>query len=231
VLTDAVLPRPDGAGAFLSEDEGKMLLSRYGIQTPRETVATSPAGTAAAAEAIGFPVVLKVVSPDLPHKSEAGAVRLGVGSAQEALGCYDEMMSSVARHSPGARVKGMLVAEHVLVEHELLCGFKRDPQFGPTVVVALGGVFTEVLKDAAFGVAPLDHIDAMDMIMSLRGRAVLAGARGKTPVDFGLLASTLVSISLLAMEHPEIEELDVNPLAWTADGRLVALDCMVKLGP
>lgn len=228
-MTDTDAPRPAVGGLFLAEDDAKVLLSSYGVETPREEVAGSLAQAAAAAERIGFPVVLKVISPDLPHKTEAGGVRLGLDSAQAVVRAYDEILASVSRHSPGARIKGVLVAEHVSAEHELLCGIKRDPQFGPVVALALGGVFVEILKDIVFGVAPLDRVEALDMIDALRGAPVLAGARGKAPVDRERLAAALVSLSKLAMEHPEVWELDVNPLAATAGGRLVALDCLVRL--
>lgn len=218
-----------GGGVFLAEDEAKALLTRYGVETPREEVARGPGEAAGAAERIGFPVVLKVLSPDLPHKSEAGGVRLGLRDAGAVRTVYAEMLASVGRYSPGARVTGVLVAEHVAVEHELLCGIKRDPQFGPVVALGLGGVFVEILRDIVFGVAPLDRIEALDMIQALRGAPVLAGARGKTPVDTGRLTEVLVALSSLAMEHPEVLELDVNPLAATAGGRLLALDCLVRL--
>lgn len=213
---------------FLAEDEAKALLSRYGVATPRETVAAGADEAAAAAEAIGFPVVLKVISPDLPHKTEAGGVRLGLSTAGAVRAAYGEMIASVARHSPSARINGVLVAEQVSVEHELLCGIKRDPQFGPVVALGLGGIFVEILKDIVFAVAPLDLVEAKDMILALRGAPVLAGARGKAPVDHGRLAEVLVALSRLASDHPEVQELDVNPLAATPDGRLVALDCLIR---
>ena len=150
-------------------------------------------------------------------------------SAAEARLAADGILASVAARHPEARIEGLLVAEQVPVEHELFIGMVRDPQFGPVIAFGLGGIFVEVLKDVTFGITPLERIDALEMIRGIRGHAIIAGARGKRPVDEERLADVLLSVARLASEHPEIIELDINPLAAAVDGRLVALDCLFKL--
>jgi len=214
---------------YLLEHEAQAKLASYGIEIPRQGLATSATAAAERAEAIGCPVVLKVVSPDVPHKTEAGGVRLGVRSPEAAAEAYAEILASVRAHQPTARIEGVLVAEQVEVEQELFCGVVRDPQFGPVVAFGLGGIFVEVLQDVAFGVTPLELVDALEMIRSIRGHAVIAGARGRRPVDQDKLAGVLLAAARLAVEHEDLEELDINPLAATSDGRLVALDCLIRL--
>lgn len=213
---------------FLPEHQAKQLLTQYGIDVPREQVASSAEEAARCAAEIGFPVVLKILSADVPHKTEAGGVKLGIGSPEAAAAGYREIVDSVLRHHPEAVIDGVLVAEQVSFEHELFCGMVRDPQFGPVIAFGLGGIFVEVLRDVTFGVTPLELIDALDMVRGIKGHAVIAGARGRTPVDEAKLAQVLISVARLATEHSEIEELDINPLAVTRDGRLVALDCLIK---
>lgn len=220
---------PNPGLRFMLESDAKALLARYGVAIPREAVAGTPDQAAAAAAAIGFPVVLKVLSPDVPHKTEVGGVRLGLGDPAAVRAGFEEMIASVLRHQPGASIAGVLVAEQVPIEHELFCGMVRDPQFGPVVAFGLGGIFVEVLRDVSFGVTPLETIDALEMIRGIRGHGVIAGARGRRPVDEMELAKVLTAVARLAAEHPEFAEMDVNPLVVAKDGRLVALDCLIKL--
>jgi acyl-CoA synthetase (NDP forming) len=213
---------------FLLENEAKALLVKYGVAVPHEAVARSADEAAAYAAAIGFPVVLKALSPDVPHKTEAGGVKLGIRDAAAARAGFEEIVASVTRYHPGAAIEGVLVAEQVQIEHELFCGVVRDPQFGPVVAFGLGGIFVEVLRDVSFGVTPLLPIDALEMIRGIRGHAVIAGARGRRPVDERLIAEVLLAVGQLVVDNPDIAELDVNPLAATRDGRLLALDCLIK---
>lgn len=215
----------------MDEFAGKQLLARYGVATPKELVASDPSDAAGLAAAIGFPVVLKVLSQDVPHKTEAGGVRLNLGNREEVAVAAAAVIESVTGHHPGAKIDGLLVAEQVRLDHELFIGMVRDPQFGPVLAFGLGGIFVEVLKDVSFGITPLEKIDALEMIRGIQGHAVIAGARGKRPVDENMLADALLAVAKLATEHPEIMELDINPLAATSDGRLVALDCLIKLAP
>lgn len=214
---------------FLREDQAKRLLAEYGVSVPREFAAATAAEAGAAARKIGYPVVLKVASPDVLHKTEAGGVRLGLGSEDDVVAAYGEVVEAVRSRHPDARIEGVLVAEQVASEHELFCGMTRDLQFGPVIAFGLGGIFVEVLRDVSRGVLPLEEIDALEMIRGIRGYPVLAGARGRVPVDERALARVLLGLARLSEEHPEIEELDVNPLAVTAEGRLVALDCLVRV--
>jgi acyl-CoA synthetase (NDP forming) len=220
---------PKQATRYIDEFEGKRLLASYGVTVPAELVAASPTAAAELAAGMGFPVVLKVISKDVAHKTEAGGVRLNLGSPAEVKAAAEEILRSVRAHHPAAEIEGLLVAEQVEVEHELFIGMVRDAQFGPVIAFGLGGIFVEVLKDVAFGITPLERIDALEMIREIRGYAVIAGARGRRPVDEERLADTLLAVARLATEHPEIAELDINPLAATEDGRLVALDCLLQV--
>ena len=164
----------------------------------------------------------------MPHKTDAGGVRLGIADVAGVRSAYAAIHASVLAKHPGVGIDGILVSEQVRIEHELICGAVRDPQFGPVVAFGLGGIFTEVLHDIAHGIAPLDTIDARAMIRSLRGYAVLAGARGRHPVDEEALAAVLIAAGRLVIERSEIEELDINPLAVTPEGRILALDCLIR---
>jgi acyl-CoA synthetase (NDP forming) len=226
-------PRPlqlalPGAGP-LDEVESKRLLAAAGIALPREGLADSAEQAAAVAREIGYPVVLKVVSPDLPHKTEAGVIALGVGDEAELRAAYDR----IVRNAGGARVVGVLVAEEAHDGIELLAGVQVDPVFGPGVVVGLGGIYAEIWRDTALRLAPLDEADAWAMVRELRCYPILAGARGRAPYDLAALTRTLLALSDLAVAlGPRLRAVDVNPLLLRIEGRgAVALDALVDLGP
>jgi acetyl-CoA synthetase (ADP-forming) len=205
------------------------MLAAYGVALPREALARSAAEAVAASTDIGYPVVLKVVSADVAHKTEAGGVRLNLRSDDAVARAYEGIISDVRACHPTAGIEGILVAEQIGVEQELFCGMTRDPQFGPVIAFGLGGIFVEVLKDVTHGVLPLEEIDALEMIQGIRGHPVIAGARGRKPVDERALAAVILAVARLAGEHPEVRELDINPLAVATDGRLIALDCLARL--
>jgi acetate---CoA ligase (ADP-forming) len=236
LLTKGVpTPRPPlgqlpGRGA-LSERESMRLLARYGIPVPVERIARSPLEAAKHAREAGFPVVVKVSSPDIPHKTEAGAVRLQLLTPDEAATAYREVLDSARQNAPGARVDGVLVTRHIFPIAELIAGVVADPQFGPLLLVGLGGIFVEVLDDFALRLLPIDFDDAVDMLSELRGKAVLEGARGTPRADLHAAAACLVRMGGLAVElGSRLAAVDVNPLFVLADGEgVLAGDALVVL--
>jgi len=177
------------------------------------------------------PVALKVESPDILHKSEAGALRLGVADAAQARRAFDEVVGAARRHAPQARIDGVLVQEMVQGGTEMVVGLHQDPQFGPVVMVGLGGVFIEVLEDVVFGLAPLCREDALEMVRGLRGARILDGVRGRPRADLDALLDVLVAVSRLGADAGgAIRELDINPLIVLEPGRgALAVDTLVVL--
>ena len=180
---------------------------------------------------IGFPVVLKIDSPDILHKSEAGAIRLNVDSPEEAIRFYDEIIANAQTHDPNARINGVLVQEMIPGGTEVMIGMSQDPQFGPTVAFGLGGIFVEVLKDISLRVAPLSTSDAEQMVKEIKGYQILQGVRGKKPSDVAAIVDVLLRISRLAQDCKDIiAEIDINPLIVFDEGRGVkAADALVVL--
>jgi acyl-CoA synthetase (NDP forming) len=208
----------------LSEYNSKQMLKAYGIPVTREALVQSPGEAAAAAQALGYPVVIKACSPRLMHKSEAGAVAVGIADEAALLQAYDRIQAAVDQP-----LEGMLIQEMVKGSRELVVGLTRDAQFGPCVMLGLGGVLTEVLKDTAFRVAPFDANEALDMMTELRSQKVLDHFRGQAPADRNLLADTLVAVGRLALENEAIAEIDINPLIIDPQGRLIAVDALIVL--
>ena len=219
------------ADASLSEHQSKMLLDLYGIPVTREMVATSAADAARFAEEIGFPVVFKVDSPDIMHKSEANVIRLGVGSKEECVQLYAELIENALRYNPKARVRGILVQEMIQGGSEVMIGMSQDPQFGPTIVFGLGGIFVEILKDLSLRVAPLSPADAEQMVKEINGYPILQGARGRKRADIEAVVDVLQRISRLAQDYKDtISEIDINPLIVFDQGYGVkAVDALVVL--
>jgi len=181
-----------------------------------------------AAQSLGFPVVMKVSSPDLLHKSDLGLVKVGVDSAKQVRAIYDELMTR-ARRAGGKRVRidGVLVSEMVTGGVETVVGVSQDPLFGPVVMVGLGGIFVEVLKDVTFRVPPFDRDEAERMLHELQGFPLLEGVRGGKPVDVGALVDVVMKVQRLALDLAgDVAELDVNPLVVRPRGA-VALDALV----
>ena len=219
------------ADASLSEHQSKALLDLYGIPVTREMVATSAADAARFAEEIGFPVVFKVDSPDIMHKSEANVIRLGVGSKEECVQLYDELIENALRYNPKARVRGILVQEMIQGGSEVMIGMSQDPQFGPTIVFGLGGIFVEILKDLSLRVAPLSPADAEQMVKEIKGYPILQGVRGRKRADIEAVVDVLQRISRLAQDYKDtISEIDINPLIVFDQGYGVkAVDALVVL--
>ncbi|WP_188904361.1 acetate--CoA ligase family protein [Caldovatus sediminis] len=218
VPATARAPLPDGP---LDEAAARRLLAAAGVPFVAERVARSAAEAAEAATALGFPVALKVLSPDLAHKSDVGGVRLGLRDAREVAAAYDAMLREVRAAAPRARIEGALVSPMVQGGVETVLGVHRDPVFGPVVMFGLGGVFVEVFRDVAFRLAPLSREEALAQIDSIRGRALLEGARGRPPVDKGAIADALVALSRFALAHAEeVASVEVNPFIALPGGGL-----------
>ncbi|HXQ90610.1 MAG TPA: acetate--CoA ligase family protein, partial [Acidimicrobiales bacterium] len=220
----------DGAGtgpAPLGVDASRRLLESFGIPVAGEGVAHSAAEAARMASAIGFPVVMKIASPDFPHKSDAGPVRLSVGSASEARATYGELVARARRAKRAARIEGVQIQEQVEGGTEMIVGITRDPVFGPAVLVGTGGVFAEVLADVAVRPLPIDRRDAQDMVEGLRGFALLAGARGRERGDVKALVDVVLAVARLAAACGDrLVELDLNPVVVRRRGA-VAVDSLV----
>jgi acetate---CoA ligase (ADP-forming) len=212
----------------LSELEALELLEAYGIATAPAELAGTAEEAARLAHRIGTPVALKLVSPQVMHKSDVGGVRLGLRSPAEVDAAVDEMLAEVRRNVPDAEVEGVLVQRMVSGGTETIAGISRDPVFGPLVMFGMGGIFVEVLRDVAFRVAPFGRREAEDLLDGIRAAAILRGVRGQPAADREALIAVLLRLSRLAEDLPEVQELDVNPLLARGDGA-VALDARVRI--
>ncbi|HVC63403.1 MAG TPA: acetate--CoA ligase family protein [Acetobacteraceae bacterium] len=219
------------AGRTLTEREAKAALALYGVPVVGERLAASADAAVAAAAALGYPVVLKVESPDLPHKTEAGVIRLNLCNADEVRAGYDAVMANAGRVSPPPRINGVLVQPMVPQGVEMVVGARIDKLFGPLVVVGLGGILVEVLQDTALAPAPVTHADASALLRSLKGEKLLHGFRGAPAVDLDKLADVICRISRFAADHRDlIAELDVNPLICAGE-RIIAVDALIVPAP
>lgn len=221
------LDLPPEAGT-LGERRSKQLLARYGIPVVKEVMLTLSEIEALSSSPLLFPVAVKLESPDIPHKTEAGAVRLGVQDLAALKQAAREVVAAARKHNPDARIEGVLIQE-MAGGLETIVGAVNDPTFGPTVTFGLGGVFTELLRDVTHGFAPFDAATARRMIGEIRGTALLAGYRGRPALDVAALADALARVSLLIADHAErIAEIDVNPLFVMEKG-VVAADALIVL--
>jgi acetyltransferase len=206
----------------LPELETLQVFEAMGIPAARATLARSPEEAVVQAGAAGFPVVLKIVSPEIIHKTDVGGVRVGLDTPEDVRSAFGDIEASVRRHAPGARIDGILVQQMVPSGREFIAGIVRDQAFGPLVMFGLGGVLVEVLRDVVFRVVPIGRTEAADMLAGIRGAALLDAVRGAPPVDREKLEDLLLRLSCLASEFPDIEEVDINPLIATPDGVIAA---------
>ena len=221
---DLIRSALDRGQPALSEYESKKLLSLYGIPVAREKLSRSADEAVSAAADLGFPVVLKACSPELMHKSERGCIELNLRSEGDVRKAYGRIISSV-----DLELEGVLVQEMVSGQRELVVGLTRDPQFGPCVMLGIGGMMTEVFEDIAFRMAPFGKIEAKDMSEELRFKAILGAFRGQKPVDMDMLCRTLIAVGQIGLELDTVSELDINPMIITPEGRVVAADALVVL--
>jgi acetyl coenzyme A synthetase (ADP forming)-like protein len=202
----------------LTPAECKTLCVSYGIPQPKEAMATSAREAARIATEIGFPVVMKIVSPDILHKTDAGGVLVGVKTAAEAEQAYETILRNAKKHNPGASISGVLIQQMLAGGHEVIVGALTDPSFGKVVAFGLGGVLVEVLKDVTFRLAPATEADALSMLDGIAAAEILRGVRGGTAVDRATLARIIVAVSQMVADFPEIHELDLNPVFAKPDG-------------
>lgn len=216
-----------GARGALSEYWSKQVIKAYGIKTSKDVLVHSAAEAVRAAKDIGLPVVMKVSSPDLLHKSDAGLVVVGVDTISEVRSTYDQLLRKAKRADRNAELDGVLVSEMVTGGTEMVVGVSSDPLFGPVVMTGLGGIFVEVFEDVSFRVPPFGADEVDRMLGELKGRALLDGVRGAKPADVAALRDTILKVARLAMDNADlIAELDVNPLVVKPRG-VVALDALV----
>lgn len=216
-------------GHPLVEREAKALLTLYDIPVTGERLATSADEAVAAAREIGYPVVLKIESPDIAHKTEAGGVLLGVDGDDAVRDGYATILASAQAYDANARISGVLVQEMVHGGREVILGMTQDPTFGPAVAVGLGGIFVEILKDVVLGAPPLTVDEGRQMLGRLRGRAILEGARGAAPADLDAVARIIEKFSQLCLDlRDDVSEIDINPLLVFDEGRgACVVDCLI----
>ncbi|MFL6357256.1 MAG: acetate--CoA ligase family protein [Nitrososphaeraceae archaeon] len=203
----------------LIEEEGYEILNAYGFPIPRSILATSENQCAQAAQEIGFPVVMKVASPDITHKSDAGGVKVGLKSDDEVKSAFRTIMGNAKKYNPNAKINGVLVQEMVKSGKETILGAKHDPLFGPLIMFGLGGIYVEVLKDVVFMLAPIDRYEAARMVQSIKTIRLLKGVRGEKPSDLEAIVDNLQRLSQLVVDFPEIGEFDINPLLVLEEGK------------
>jgi acetyl-CoA synthetase (ADP-forming) len=211
----------------LLENEAKTICTEYGISVTKFNLAKNEKEAASQADQIGYPVVLKIVSPDIIHKSEAGGVIVNLKTPAEVSIAYKKIIDNAKKYKSDAKIVGVLVQEMAPQSTEVIVGAIKDPQFGQTVMFGLGGIFVELLKDVNFRIAPINTEDAKEMITQLKAFPLLNGYRNTPPADIDALTTILCNVSRLVMENPEIKELDLNPVmaypkgAKTVDARII----------
>ncbi|MHC4386357.1 MAG: acetate--CoA ligase family protein, partial [Planctomycetota bacterium] len=216
----------------VGEMEAKEILEAYGFVTPQGGVATTPEQAANIAKQIGYPVVLKIWSPDILHKTEVGGVKTNVNSKQEVVDVFDLMMYRIPRKVPDANILGICVEQMCTSGREVILGMNRDPRFGPLMMFGMGGKLVEVLEDVVFYPAPLTANEAREMLVRTKTYDVLKGTPSETGVDMGAIAEALQRLSQLVTEFPQIKEMDINPFVVGREGTTpIAVDAMMTLEP
>jgi len=220
-----------GASGTLSNTEAMQLLREFGVPLAQTIAVKDAAAAVTAADRLGYPVVLKIDSPDIAHKTDVGGVRVGCPDPAAVRVAFREMLVEVGRRVPTARLDGALVQRMIAGGREMILGVKTDPLFGPAVLCGFGGIFVEQLRDVSLRVPPIGPADAAAMIAELRGAAILSGARGRAPADTGALADAIVGVAALAEAHRQsLRALDINPLLVLDDGHgVVAVDWLIEL--
>ncbi len=212
----------------LTEIDSKQLISEAGIPVVETKLATSVSQAVSISKKMGFPVALKIVSPDIIHKSDCNGVQLGLKDATQVDNAYEKIMAAAKKANPRAAIHGVSVQKMAMPGVEVIMGMSKDPQFGPAIMFGLGGVFVEVLNDVSFGIVPINKNDAVHMIRDVKGYPMLKGYRGQEPVNISALEQMLLKLSAFVEKTPQISELDLNPVIVNADGA-VAVDARVLL--
>ena len=225
----AIIERARNEGrVVLSEVESKELLGQSGISAIDTVLAASRAEAVAISRQLGFPVVLKISSPDIVHKSDAGGVRLGLETPEQVERAYDEILKSASQKYPGARVPGLSVQKMAAPGVEVIIGMSKDAQFGPVLMFGLGGIWVEILEDVSLRVIPVTRRDVREMIKEIKGYKMLTGSRGLSPVDESKLEDMLLAVADFVTQYPLVKELDLNPVIAYSD-RAVVVDARVVL--
>jgi acetyl-CoA synthetase (ADP-forming) len=215
--------------ATLSEYQAKQLLASYQIPVTREKIANDLDSLIAAAHEIGYPIVLKGCSAEIAHKTEKGLIHVDIRNDDEARSAFDQITAQFdAADKSGGADQGILVQEFIRGQRELVIGLTRDPQFGPCVMFGLGGIFTEILKDISFRIAPLERHDAMEMMQEIKGHKILAATRGMQAADLNMLSDILVTVGRIGLENQVIQEIDINPLILSG-AKPIAVDALIVL--
>lgn len=201
----------------LTEHEAKKMLKKAGIPITKEFLTKTPEEAVKYAKKIGFPVVLKISSPDILHKTDVGGILVGLENEKEVKKGFEKIIKNVKKRKPKAKIQGILVQEMVSGK-ELIIGSKKDIQFGPVIMFGLGGIFVEVLKDVSFRVIPIKKEDAREMIKEIKGYPILKGIRGEKPIKFKALIDCLLKVSDFVWKNKKIQELDINPLFANENG-------------
>jgi len=212
----------------LTEVESKELLKQAGIPVIETRLAKSKREAISISKELGFPVVLKVASPDIVHKSDSGGVRLGLANATQVGKAYAEIMSSIKQKFADAAIHGLAIQRMAPPGVEVIVGMSKDVQFGPVLMFGLGGILVEVLKDVSFRIVPITRRDAAEMIREIKGYPLLEGYRGQEPADISALEELIVKVSQFVEQHPEVKELDLNPIFAYRDSA-VAVDARIIL--
>ncbi len=218
----------NAAATLLNEIEAKELLKKVGIPVVETRLAKTKAEAVACSKEIGYPVVMKILSPDISHKTEAGGVKLNLVNGSQVGKAYSEMLASVKEKVPDAKIEGVSVQKMAEPGVEIIIGMNRDAQFGPVLMFGLGGIFVEIMKDVSFRLVPVAGIDAAEMVREIKGYALLTGYRGQPPVDVKKLEKLIVQVSDFIEQNPDVEELDLNPVIATA-ASIVAVDARIIL--
>jgi len=217
--------------SFITEESAAAVVAAYGINVPSGEVAKDLKAAQEAAERIGYPVVAKIASPDILHKSDVGGIRVGIEGPEELAAAYEQILGKARAYMADAVIDGVLIQEMVPKGREVIIGIDRDPTFGPLLMFGLGGIYVEILKDVVFRLCPVDKAQAREMISEINAYGFLRGARGQKSADIDAIADVLVRVSVLACEHPEIVELDINPLiVGDASQGAIAADVRIGIG-
>jgi acyl-CoA synthetase (NDP forming) len=212
----------------LPDRQTETLLKKYHIPYPKRILAKTETKAVKSARLLRFPVVMKISSPDIIHKTEAKCVIVNIKDPNQARAAYRQILKNARRFRRNARIEGIMVYQMIPSgTREVIIGAKQDPQFGPVLMFGLGGIFVEVLKDVSFRIIPLRKRDAREMVREIRGLKILEGVRGHGPIDFEALEDTIMKVSKMVWENKKIQELDINPLfidekqVWAADVRIL----------
>ena len=214
--------------SILTEFESKKILKQAGISMVETKLAKTQKEAVSLSQKMGFPVALKITSPEVIHKSDSGGVKLSINSVAEVKKAYDEILKKVRKQYPDAIIHGVSVQKMAPPGTEVIVGSSKDPQFGPVIMFGLGGIFVELFKDVSFRVIPVERRDAQEMIKEIKGYPLLQGYRGKEPANISALVEIILKISKLIEENPQIKELELNPI-FAYKNKAVAVDARIIL--